>query len=144
MDLLTAGDHVPRRRFLLGLAGVGVGGLAAGRLAVAGPPPAALASCAGVVYFGGHDRRLHALRAGDGALLWSSQTGGGQYTGPVAARGVVYFGGRDLRLYALRAADGVGLWSSAAGGGPTGATPVVTAGAIYYGSFDNRMYALAV
>jgi len=79
----------------------------------------------------------------DGAPLWNSSAGGGQYTGPVAAGGAVYFGGRDLRLYALRAAGGAGLWSSGAGGGPTGATPVVAAGVIYFGSFDNRMYALA-
>ena len=55
MDLLTAGDPVPRRRLLLGLAGISVGGLAVGRLA------ATPVVAAGVIYFGSN--RMYALAA---------------------------------------------------------------------------------
>jgi eukaryotic-like serine/threonine-protein kinase len=58
----------------------------------------------GVVYFGGRDQRLYALRAADGASLWSSGAGGGP-TGaiPVVTAGMVYFGGFDNRIHALAA-----------------------------------------
>lgn len=63
-----------------------------------------LASSAGVVYFGGRDLWLYALRQAGGAGLWSSGPGGGPSGAtPVVAAGVIYFGSFDNRMYALAA-----------------------------------------
>jgi len=87
VDLLTAGDPVPRRRLLLGLAGIGVGGLAAGRLAAAGRG------------------RLEAARPPrPGGEIWSSGAGGGAFYNFAAAGGIVCF--------AASAGDGYGRHSA--------------------------------
>jgi eukaryotic-like serine/threonine-protein kinase len=57
----------------------------------------------GVAYFGSTDHNVHALRASDGAKLWSYDTGAAVYPRPVVASNAVYAGSDDNYVYALQA-----------------------------------------
>ena len=110
----------------------GAGGGPAGPLAVAG---------GGVFFSARSDDRLYALRASNGATMWSSALGGGVVTGPAAAGGVVYFGGHDNRVYALHAATGRRIWSSGVGGW-VATDPVAGDGVVYVAGGNTVLYAL--
>ena len=56
----------------------------------------------GVIYFGGNDNQLYAVRASNGTKIWATGLGGGPATYAAAAASVVYFGGNDNQLYAVR------------------------------------------
>ncbi len=67
----------------------------------------------GVVYTGSGGGTLYALKASNGALLWSYQTAAspGNVASPAIANGVVYYGSADGLVYALNASTGTKLWS---------------------------------
>ena len=55
----------------------------------------------GVVYVGSWDGTVSALKARNGALLWSYATGNGLgFSSPAVANGVVYIGSYDTNVYA--------------------------------------------
>ena len=65
----------------------------------------------GRVFVGSMAGTLHAVRAADGAALWSFDAEGGLYSSPALDDlGVVYVGGVDSYLYALRADTGALKW----------------------------------
>ncbi len=86
----------------------------------------------------------YALRASDGARLWSSQNGGSHSDEALTlADGVIYCSSDDHFIYALRARDGSLLWKHQTGG-IINSSPTVTSGTVYIGSWDGTMYALDV
>lgn len=106
----------------------------------------ALAAAGGLLFFGSSDHAVHALRAADGAEVWSRGTGGivdavGAAAGAAGAD-VVYAGSRDGNLYALRAADGATLWTYRAGDFVL-AAPAVAGDTVYVGSADGFFAALS-
>jgi outer membrane protein assembly factor BamB len=84
---------------------------------------------------------LYALRASDGAPVWSSAVGRGAVTFLATAGGVIFFGGNDTRLYALHATSGAQVWSTGIGGGPS-TSLTLDGGSVYFGGADNTLYAL--
>src|SRR5215831_16452818 len=91
-----------------------------------------------VVYFPGSTDRgqnpgpLVAVRADDGATIWTSHLGGGVNTLLALAGDVICFGGNDNNLYAVRASDGTWIWDAGMEGG-LGTDPVAAGGVIYFG-----------
>lgn len=65
---------------------------------------------AGVVYAGGHDGFVYALRADTGERLWEFQTRGRVNSAPTVHGGRIFVGSMDNFLYALRAEDGGLEW----------------------------------
>ena len=60
----------------------------------------------GVAYVGGYDRKLYALHATTGQLLWSySGAGAGFSTNPLVVNNMVYLGNRDGYFYAIYSND---------------------------------------
>jgi outer membrane protein assembly factor BamB len=101
----------------------------------------------GVVYFGGLDRKLHALRAADGTPVWSYDGAHAGYsTNPLVVDGKVILGNRDGNLYAIGAAGssapGALAWKYQTGG-PILVSAAYAAGVVYFASMDNHAYALA-
>ncbi|MEW6651374.1 MAG: PQQ-binding-like beta-propeller repeat protein, partial [Chloroflexota bacterium] len=100
----------------------------------------------GVVYVGGFDRRLYALRVSDGALLWSyNGAGAGYSTNPLVVGGRVILGNRDGAMYAIgahgSASQGQLLWKYQTGG-LIDLTAAYKDGVVYFASNDNYAYAL--
>jgi outer membrane protein assembly factor BamB len=93
-----------------------------------------------VLYVGGLDRALHALRARDGLELWRFQTLGAVEGAPVVSGGVVYFGSDDGALYAVEAASGALRWRAATTAEVLRA-PEVTADAVYFVNADDTVFA---
>jgi polyvinyl alcohol dehydrogenase (cytochrome) len=99
----------------------------------------------GVVYVGGWDGVFRALRASDGATLWTFQTDPhtGSYPGitdsAAVANGIVYFGAGP-HVYALNAATGEMVWKFTAADGAstdgieTLSSPVVYQGKVFVGT----------
>lgn len=57
----------------------------------------------GIVYVGSGASNVHALRASDGARIWTYTAGNAVYSGIAVADGAVYAGSYDNRVYALTA-----------------------------------------
>ncbi len=96
----------------------------------------------GVVYVGGFDRKLYALNATTGALIWSFDGAKAGYdTNPVVADGKVMLGNRDGNFYAVNASNGTLAWSYATNG-PINFSAAYKNGVVYFASMDNRAYAL--
>src|SRR3989337_4151011 len=55
----------------------------------------------GVVYVGSYDRKVYALNASNGDLIWNYTTGGEVDSSPAVVGGIVYVGSEDNRVYAL-------------------------------------------
>lgn len=101
----------------------------------------------GVVYSPGGDGILRALRADNGALIWSYDAGEELVTVPVIADGRVLVASQAATLYAVNAADGKWVWqyrrTPPAGFILRGAsTPVVRDGIVYLGFSDGHAAAL--
>jgi hypothetical protein len=94
----------------------------------------------GTVFACGADQ-VYALRASNGAPLWSSPTGAGGATGIAVAGGVVYAGSNDNRVLALRVSDGKSLWDFPAGGSVQSGIAAAD-GMVCAGSNDERVFAL--
>lgn len=92
-----------------------------------------------VLYVGGLDRALHALRARDGLELWRFQTLGAVEGAPVVAGGTVYFGSDDGALYAVDAQSGALRWRAATTAEVL-RPPVVTADSVYFVNADDTVF----
>ena len=100
----------------------------------------------GIVYFGGYDRKLHALDALTGAHLWSYDGATAGYdTNPLVVDGKVILGNRDGWMYAIGAQltpqQGQLLWKFQTGG-PIHLSAAYQDGIVYFASNDNYAYAL--
>jgi outer membrane protein assembly factor BamB len=80
---------VTRRRVFLGLA-------------TDGPVTSGLAVSHGIVYAGGNDYTVRALRASDGIRIWRFTAGGPVASQIAVADGTAYAGSNDSRVYALK------------------------------------------
>lgn len=100
----------------------------------------------GVVYVGGYDRKLHAIQASTGQLLWSfSGAGAGYSTNPLVVDGRVIAGNRDGYLYAIGAHgtpnQGQLLWRFQSGG-MIDFSAAYKNGVVYFAANDNHAYAV--
>lgn len=100
------------------------------------------------LYFGSGDGRVYALKAGNGELLWSYQTGDIVHTTPTIQNDRVFLGSLDGHVYALNAQTGTLLWKFKSVGhryfpkGEMQGSPVGSNGLVYIGSRDYNLYAL--
>jgi outer membrane protein assembly factor BamB len=84
---------------------------------------------------------LYALRASDGAVVWTHPTGDQVFDAPTVVDGIVYASEFADGLMALRASDGKLLWSQK---GLNGSGSLIVAnGVIYVASFDQHIYAVS-
>jgi len=97
----------------------------------------------GVVYVGSGytNKKLYAVDALTGDLIWDFTTGGSVSSSPAVANGVLFFGSNDNTTYALDATTGDHLWNFTTGGRVI-SSPAVANGVVYFGSYDNTTYAL--
>jgi outer membrane protein assembly factor BamB len=72
----------------------------------------------GIVYVGGFDHRVYALRATDGAAVWQVTLGASVQASPSAANGVVYVVAQDGIVHELNAATGADVAPPFATGAP--------------------------
>lgn len=84
---------------------------------------------------------LYALRASDGAVVWTHPTGDQVFDAPTVMDGIVYASEFTDGLMALRASDGKLLWSRK-GLNASGSLAVAN-GVIYVAAFDQHAYALS-
>lgn len=102
----------------------------------------------GVVYVGGEDGAVHALRLADGSPVWTAAVGAGATEALAVSGGRVYVGTRAGQLVCLRPpmmAEGIVAveeWRFQTRG-PVMSCPVVTAqGLVVFGSDDGMCYAV--
>jgi outer membrane protein assembly factor BamB len=101
----------------------------------------------GVIYVGGNDGLVYALRESDGAVVWSSSVAsgltGGVYTQVALDTDSLYTTAGDGLLHALNLSNGIQRWQVTGPGGVTLTNgPVIGAdGTIYVTASDNRVYA---
>lgn len=95
----------------------------------------------GVLYVGGLDRGVHAIRARDGAVLWRFQTLAPVEGTPAIDRGTVYIGSTDGALYALNAATGEMRWRFATVAEIVHA-PIVAGDSVYCVNADDTVFAV--
>lgn len=100
-----------------------------------------------VVYVGGLDRRVYALNADTGALIWTfTGSKGGFSTNPLVQGGLVMLGSRDGYFYALDAITGALRWQypapEAAPLGPILYSAAYKDGKVFFAANDNHAYAL--
>jgi outer membrane protein assembly factor BamB len=84
---------------------------------------------------------LYALRASDGAVVWTHPTSDQVFDAPTVVDGIVYASEFTDGLMALRASDGKLLWSRK-GLNASGSLAVAN-GVIYVAAFDQHAYALS-
>lgn len=94
----------------------------------------------GVLYVGGLDRGVHAIRARDGAVLWRFQTLAPVEGTPTVDGDTVYIGSTDGALYALNARSGEMRWRFATVAEIIHA-PVVTRDSVYFVNADDTVFA---
>lgn len=95
----------------------------------------------GLVYVGGLDRGIHALRADDGLPIWRFQTLGPVEGSAVLDRGTLFVGANDGALYALDALTGALRWRFATIAEVVRA-PVVTPDTVFVVNADDTVFAL--
>jgi len=98
---------------------------------------------AGEVVYAAADRKLVALGAGNGTILWTNSTAisAEVESSPVVANGVVYVGCNDNKIYAFNATTGIETWDFTTGAALY-SSPAVANGVVYVGSHDGKMYAI--
>ncbi|HMR67455.1 MAG TPA: PQQ-like beta-propeller repeat protein [Anaerolineae bacterium] len=102
-----------------------------------------------VVYAGGFDKRVYALNADTGTLLWTfAGAKGGFSTNPLVVEGKVLLGSRDGYFYALDQDNGRLAWQYPATGqaplGPILYSAAYKDGQVFFAANDNYAYALNV
>jgi outer membrane protein assembly factor BamB len=86
----------------------------------------------GIIYLGGGQWTLYAIRASDGTTLWHQGTNGAEYSGAAVAGGVVYQVYDCQEAEAFDAASGSIVWHNPTTcSGPRASTPVVAGGRVY-------------
>jgi outer membrane protein assembly factor BamB len=99
----------------------------------------------GVLYFGGNDNKVYAIKAADQSKVWEFETAGEiNSSAVIAADGTLYIGSRDKKLYALDSGNGSKKWEFTADG------PVLARPALYQekllivgaGEGDGHIYAI--
>lgn len=97
------------------------------------------------VVFGSADHKVYALRASDGQVIWTANTGYAFVAAPVIVENTVIIGNRGGTLHAYRLGNGKPLWSFSANG-PINTTVVAQRGMAYFaaGRGDRGIYALAL
>lgn len=95
----------------------------------------------GTVYFGGYDRKLHAVNTANGSARWAYTLGDEvRASSPaVDSAGVIYIGAYDFRLYAVNS-DGT-LKRTYDMGNWIRSSPAIFGNTLYVGSNDRKMYA---
>ncbi|MDR1741688.1 MAG: PQQ-binding-like beta-propeller repeat protein [Synergistaceae bacterium] len=86
--------------------------------------------------------RVEAISAGNGARLWTFDTGGGSVSGaPLEADGLVFVGGGQGTFFVLDAATGAARFTFPTGGGINGSA-AFAGGVVFLGSADGSIYAI--
>jgi hypothetical protein len=99
-----------------------------------------------VLYVGGYDKKIHALNATTGQLLWTyEQAAAGYSTNPLVIENKVILGNRDGGVYAINkqgsANAGQLAWKFQTTG-PVLFSPAYLNGRVYIASNDNHAYAI--
>ena len=95
----------------------------------------------GVVVAGARDRRVYALDANKGTLLWTFETRGDVDSSPLISDGRVYFGSKDKKLYVVDLKTGKELWSFATARA-IAAPPAIGGGVLVIGDVKGNVYCL--
>lgn len=95
----------------------------------------------GVVFVGGLDGGLHAIRARDGVELWRFEMLGACEGSPVLVGDTLYLGSNDGALYAIDAGTGQMRWRFATVAEVL-RTAIVTADSVYFANADDTVFAL--
>lgn len=95
----------------------------------------------GRVYLSTGDRRILALDAESGDLIWEHKVSAPVNSSPAVAGDLVFVGLRDGRVLALNKESGRKRWEFSTGG-VVFSSPAVFQGVLYVGSSDGRLYAL--
>lgn len=95
----------------------------------------------GVVFVGGLDRGLHALRLADGVELWRFEMLGDCEGNAVLDDGTLFVGSNDGALYAINAATGRMQWRFATVAEVT-RRPIVTADSVYFANADDTVFSV--
>lgn len=104
----------------------------------------ALSADGRTVYFGGYDKKLHAVDTATGAARWTYELPAEMRASSPAvdANGVVYIGCYDFKLYAINA-NGT-LKRSYATGDIIRSSPAIFGETLYIGSNDQKLYAFNI
>ena len=94
-----------------------------------------------IVVAGARDRKVYALNAMTGNLLWDFETHGDVDSSPLISAGRVYFGSKDKKLYVLDLKTGKELWSFATNRGIS-APPAIGSGVLVIGDVKGNVYCL--
>jgi len=95
----------------------------------------------GLVYVGGKDGVLYAIRSEDGTVEWSHEIGYPIFSSPSIHEGVVYFGARDSALHALDSKTGEPVWETEVDW-IIDSHPTVVDGTVYVATNDSTLYAV--
>lgn len=100
-----------------------------------------------IAYFGGYDKKLHAIDISTNACVqrWAATVAQAGYSAnPLVIDNVVYAANRDGHLYALSTTDGHLLWQYPSTGavGSIHQSPAYLNGTIYFAANDNYGYAV--
>ena len=91
------------------------------------------------VYFGGRDRRIHAVNREDGRAAWTYQTRGKVDGSLILVDGKIVAVSTEGRIHLIRAVDGEKLWSYDLGANLIG-SPGVSSGRVILGTGDGIVY----
>jgi len=94
-----------------------------------------------ILYIGSYDKKLYAVNATNGSLIWTYTTKGIVRSSPAVSNNIVYAGSGDTRFYALNATSGVHIWNYTTKDAIY-APPLVYNDIAYIPSSDNHTYAL--
>lgn len=95
----------------------------------------------GRAYLGTGDRRVLALDAASGELIWERDVSSPVHASPAVAGDLVFTGLNDGSVIALDRRDGQIVWKFDTDG-PIFSPPAVDGGILYVGSGDQKLYAL--
>ncbi|MDX6412055.1 MAG: hypothetical protein QOE91_1571, partial [Gaiellaceae bacterium] len=87
--------------------------------------------------------RLVALRARDGAVMWTRRLGTLEYSTPAVSQGRLFVGGFDGRLHAFRTTTGNTLWTRYVGGRIL-APAFVAGNLVFFSTLEGRTYGARV
>ena len=95
----------------------------------------------GILYVGGWDGKVHAIRAKTGRRVWTYDTGDRVNTSAAYSGGRIFIANNAGTVYALNARTGKLAWSASQATEFFYAAPAVSYGRVFIGSTDGTMYA---